>query len=85
MPTIFFFGPVGYALTAIGVVGNLYSFVGMKNAETPEDRQRRQEAFDDAWVCPNPACGRTIPAKDYRYLRRNFDSCPYCKCKYVER
>ncbi|MBD5357598.1 MAG: FHA domain-containing protein [Bacteroides sp.] len=85
MPTIFFFGPVGYALTAIGVLGNLYSFVGLKNAETPEDRQRRQDAFDDAWVCPNPTCGKTIPAKNYRLLVRNHQCCPYCKCKYIEK
>ncbi len=78
-------GPIGWILTGTGLLGNIYSFVGMKNAETPEDRQRRQERFDDAWVCPNPACRKTIPARDYRYLRRNFDSCPYCKCKYVEK
>lgn len=85
MPTIFFFGPAGYALTAIGVLGNIYSFVGMKNAETAEDRQHRQDVFDDAWVCPNPACGKTIPAKNYRLLVRNHQSCPYCKCKYIEK
>lgn len=85
MPTIFFFGPVGYVLTGIGVLGNIYSFAGMKNAETAEDRQRRQDAFDDAWVCPNPDCGRTLPAKNYKMLVRNHHSCPYCKCKYVEK
>lgn len=85
MPTIFFFGPVGYALTALGVIGNIYSFTGMKNAETPEERQRRQDAFDDAWVCPNPDCGHSLLAKNYRMLVRNHQSCPYCKCKYVER
>lgn len=85
MPTIFFFGPVGYLLTGIGVLGNIYSFAGMKNAETPAERQERQSAFDDQWVCPNPDCGRSIPAKDYKYLLRNFKECPYCKCKYVEK
>lgn len=85
MPTIFFFGPAGYVLTAIGILGNIYSFVGMKNAETAEDRQRRQDEFDDAWVCPNPECGRTLLAKNYKMLVRNHQSCPYCKCKYVER
>lgn len=54
MPTIFFLGPIGYALTGIGVIGNIYSFVGLKNIETPEQRQKRQDEFDDAWVCPNP-------------------------------
>ena len=85
MPTIFFFGPVGYVLTGIGVLGNIYSFAGMRNAETAEERQRRQEEFDDAWVCPNPYCGHSLMAKNYKMLVRNHQSCPYCKCKYVEK
>lgn len=85
MPTIFFFGPVGYILTGIGVLGNIYSFAGMRNAETAEERQQRQDAFDDAWVCPNPNCGHSLLAKNYKLLVRNHQSCPYCKCKYVEK
>lgn len=85
MPTIFFFGDVGYALTGIGVLANIYSFAGMRNAETAEERQRRQDAFDDAWVCPNPECGHSLLAKNYKLLVRNHQSCPYCKCKYVEK
>ena len=85
MPTIFLFGPVGYVLTGIGIVGNIYSFAGMKNAETVEERQHRQEEFDDAWVCPNPECGHSLMAKNYKMLVRNHQSCPYCKCKYVEK
>ena len=85
MPTIFFFGPVGYALTGLGVIGNIYSFAGMRNAETAEERQRRQDAYDDAWVCPNPECGHSIIAKNYKMLVRNHQSCPYCKCKYIEK
>ena len=85
MPTIFFFGPVGYILTGIGVLGNIYSFAGMRNAETAEARQKRQDAFDDAWVCPNPDCGHSLLAKNYKLLVRNHQSCPYCKCRYVEK
>lgn len=85
MPTIFFFGPVGYALTAIGIAGNIYSFAGMKNSETATERQERQEKFDDQWVCPNPDCGRSLLAKNYRMLIRNYQTCPYCQCKYVEK
>ena len=85
MPTIFFLGPIGYILTAIGVIGNIYSFTGMKNAESPAERQHRQDAFDDAWVCPNPKCGHSLMAKNYKLLVRNFQACPYCKSKYVER
>lgn len=79
-----FLGPVGWVLTAAGIAGNVYSFVGMKNAESPEERQKRQEEFDEAWVCPNPECHRTLPAKNYNMLVRNFKSCPYCHCKFVE-
>ena len=85
MPTIFFLGPIGYILTAIGVIGNIYSFTGLKNAESPSERQRRQDAFDDAWVCPNPKCGHSLMAKNYKLLVRNFQACPYCKSKYEER
>lgn len=84
-PTIFLLGPVGYLFTGIGILGNIYSFVGMKNAETAEEKQGRQDTFDEAWVCPNPDCGRTLLAKNYKLLLRNYQSCPYCKCKYVEK
>lgn len=83
MPMIFFFGPIGYVLTGIGVLGNIYSFAGMRNSETAEEKQRRQDEFDDAWVCPNPDCKRTLPARNYKLLVRNIQSCPYCKCKYI--
>lgn len=85
MPTIFLFGTIGYIFTGLGVIGNIYSFAGMKNAESAEEKQHRQDEFDDAWVCPNPSCRRTLPAKNYKMLVRNYQSCPYCKCKYVEK
>lgn len=85
MPTIFFLGPVGYVLTGIGVIGNIYSFAGMRSSESIVERQQRQEAFDDAWVCPNPDCGRSLLAKNYKKLVKDYHSCPYCKCKYVVR
>lgn len=85
MPTIFFFGPVGYVLTGIGLLGNVYSFVGMRNSETAAERQARQDRYDDEWVCPNPDCRRSLLAKNYRMLVRNYQACPYCKCKYVEK
>ncbi len=83
MPTISLVGyGFGFTLTGIAAFGNLYSFIGMKNAESAEEKQSRQDAFDDAWVCPN--CGRSLPAKNYKNLVRNYQSCPYCKCKFVE-
>lgn len=84
MPTILFLGPLGYVLIGVGVVGNIYCFWGMKNAETPEERQARQERFEELWVCPNPSCRRSLPSPNYRHLVRNYKNCPHCKCKYVE-
>lgn len=85
VPTIFFLGPIGYVLTGIGVLGNLYGFWGMKNSETSVERQKRQDEFDDNWICPNPECGRSLQAKNYKMLERNYKSCPHCKSKYVTR
>ena len=78
-------GPIGWIMTGIGGIGFIYSLIGMKNSETAEERQQRQDAFDDAWVCPNPDCGHSLLAKNYKLLVRNHQSCPYCKCRYVEK
>lgn len=78
-------GPIGWIFTGIGVIGMVYSFIGLKNTETVQEKQQRQEAFDDAWVCPNPECRHSLTAKNYKYLVKNFQSCPYCKCKYIEK
>lgn len=90
MPTISFLGPeIGFSLTGLGIAGNVYSFLGVKNAETAAEKQQRQDEFEEAWVCPNPDCGHTLTAKNYKKLVRDYVnkevSCPYCKCKYVER
>ena len=74
---------IGWAFTGIGLIALGYSFIGMKNSESSLERQQRQAEFDDKWVCPNPECGRNLIAKDFRYLVRNYPSCPHCKCKYV--
>ncbi len=88
MPTLFFLGPVGYALTGIGIVGNIYSFIGMKNVDTPTTRKQRQDELEERWVCPNPKCGHTLLAKNYRALLRDYVHpgipCPFCKCTYTE-
>ncbi|MDE5882369.1 MAG: FHA domain-containing protein [Muribaculaceae bacterium] len=88
MPTIFFLGPVGYILTGIGVIGNIYSFIGMRSVDTPITRKLRQDEFEEKWVCPNPDCGHTLMARDYKALYRDYirpgNPCPFCKCKYIE-
>ena len=75
---------IGIAFSCIGVGTVVYSFLGMKNTESARERQARQDAFDEAWVCPNPDCKKTLPARNYRLLLKNHQSCPYCRCKYVE-
>ena len=84
-PVAAFFGPLAFVLTAIGVAGSIYSFVGLKNSETPSARVARQDEFDDRWVCPNPKCNHTLLAKNYKRLVNDYRSCPFCQCKYVEK
>ena len=86
MPCIFFFGAVGYVLTAIGVIGNIYSFIGLKNDDTPEEQERITETFQERYVCPNPECNKFLGNLSYKLLKRQYSMhCPYCKCEYVEK
>ncbi len=86
MPCIFFIGEWGYALTAIGVIGNIYSFVGMKNDNTAEDREYYMEWLQDNYVCPNPACNKFLGNLSYKLLKKQHSMhCPYCKCNFTEK
>lgn len=86
MPCIFFFGPVGYVLTAIGVIGNLYSFFGMKNSNTAGRLEQLTEEFQDMYVCPNPDCNKYLGNMRYKLLKKQYSMhCPHCKCEYVEK
>lgn len=76
---------IGIACSAVGVISLVYSFIGMQKSESAEDRQRRVDAFEDQWVCPNPACGKSIRARNYKLLVRDYTYCQHCKCKFVER
>ncbi len=85
MPCIYLIGPViGCILTGIGILGNIYSFVGVKNDDSDEARQQLRDNFEDNYICPNPACRKPLPNVSYKKLVRTYSSCPYCKCKYVE-
>lgn len=82
----FLFGPVGYVLTAIGVLGNIYSFWGMKNDHSSETLEKLTETFQDDYICPNPDCKKFLGHISYRLLKRQYNMhCPYCKCEYVEK
>lgn len=85
MPCIFFLGPIGYLMTGIGVVGNVYSFVGLKNDNTSDEQERLTEDFQDNYVCPNPDCNKYLGNLTYRLLKKQYSMhCPYCKCEYTE-
>ena len=86
MPCIFLFGPIGYVLTGIGIIGNIHSFVGLKNDDASDVLERLNEDFQDRYVCPNPDCNKFLGNLSYRLLKRQYSMhCPYCKCEYVEK
>lgn len=84
-PCIAILGPVGYVMTAVGILGNIYSFVGLKNDNSTEVLERINEDFQDRYVCPNPKCNKFLGNMSYRLLKRQYSmQCPYCKCRYTE-
>ncbi|MBD5355426.1 MAG: FHA domain-containing protein [Bacteroides sp.] len=86
MPCIFLFGPIGYVLTGIGVVGNIYSFIGLKNDNTSEVMEQLNEDFQDKYVCPNPKCNKFLGNISYKLLKKQYSMhCPYCKCEFIEK
>ncbi|MDE6559848.1 MAG: hypothetical protein K2K75_00545 [Muribaculaceae bacterium] len=86
MPCIFLFGPIGYVLTGIGILGNVYSFVGLKNDDTAEVVEKLNEDFQDRYVCPNPDCNKFLGNMSYRLLKKQYSMhCPYCKSEFVEK
>ena len=83
MPCIYFFGPLGYLLTGIGFAGSLYSFIGLKNDDTPEVMERLTEDFQDHYVCPS--CNKFLGMISYKLLKRQYSMhCPHCKCQFTE-
>lgn len=85
MPCIILFGPIGYVLTGIGILGNIYSFVGLKKDDTTEEVTRLTEEFQDRYICPNPECNKFLGSISYKLLKRQYSMrCPYCGCGYVE-
>ncbi|MDE5848688.1 MAG: FHA domain-containing protein, partial [Muribaculaceae bacterium] len=86
MPTIAMFGVVGYALTGIGILGNVYSFVGLKNDNTADIMEKLTEEFQEKYVCPNPDCNKFLGGNSYKFIKKQYSMhCPYCKCEYVEK
>lgn len=73
------------ALTLIGLVIMLYSFLKSKNDTSIEDREKYMEEFQEKYICPNPECGKFLGNFSYKLMKRQFSmSCPHCKCKFIE-
>lgn len=86
VPCISLFGPYAYVLTGIGLIGNLYSFIGLKNDNTADLVEQLTEEFQDSYVCPNPACGKFLGNISYKLLKKQYSMhCPYCKSEFIEK
>lgn len=92
MPCIFLFGPIGYVLTGVGIVGNVYSFVGLKNDDSSDAMEQLNEELQLRYVCPNPDCNKFFGATSYKLLKNQLRShkdqkmyCPRCGCELVEK
>lgn len=80
------FGKVGYILTGIGVIGNIYSFFGLKNDNTMDEQERITERFQERYVCPNPECNKFLGNISYKLMKKQYSMhCPYCKSEFVEK
>ncbi|MCH5223537.1 MAG: FHA domain-containing protein [Muribaculaceae bacterium] len=90
MPTIFFLGPLGlsawgFALTGIGVLGNAYSFWGLKKNDPDEENEKLVEKLEKEYICPNPKCNRYFGQIKYNLLKSQHKmQCPHCHCKFIE-
>lgn len=85
MPCIYFLGHVGYILTGIGILGNIYSFIGLKNDNTSDEVEHLTDEFQDHYVCPNPKCNKFLGNISYKLLKKQYSMhCPHCKCQYIE-
>ncbi|MCM1111110.1 MAG: FHA domain-containing protein [Clostridium sp.] len=73
------------ALTVIGVIFMVYTFVKSKNDTSLEDSEKLLEDFQERYTCPNPDCNKFLGNMSYRLFKKQYSMhCPYCKCEYVE-
>lgn len=91
MPCIYFFGPIGYALTGIGILGNIYSFIGVKGSNYYEVMEEINDDFQNQYVCPNPECKKFFGFINYNLLKNQLRNhkdqkmyCPRCGCELYE-
>ena len=74
---------VFYVLAVIILMYGLYLIFTDKS---DDESKRIERKFQDNCVCPNPECRRYLGNLGQSYnLLRQHPSCPYCKCKFVEK
>lgn len=74
---------VGIIFSSAALVLGLVGFFITKNDTAAEDRKAALEQLEDSYLCPNPACRKSLPTKPYKWLQRNYTTCSYCKAKFM--
>lgn len=75
---------LSYTMYAIAAIVLFYGLFRTFADKSLEQKVRITEKFQDNYVCPNPDCRHFMGNQPYKILRQN-SSCPYCKCKFVEK
>lgn len=71
-------------MTIVGLIVMLITYVNTKNDTSLADKKKALDEFQDNYICPNPECRKSLPQVSYKILRRNYQYCPYCKCKFID-
>lgn len=74
---------VGIIFSSAALVLGIVAFFVTKNDTSAEDRKRALEQLEDNYLCPNPACRKSLPTKPYKWIQRNYTNCSYCKSKLI--
>ena len=79
-------GNLRFVFTGVSVVIALvFFFRGLNTSNSLLMRLKKiDEDFQQKYVCPNPDCRHYLGNKPYHLLRQD-KSCPWCKCRYVEK
>lgn len=86
MPCIIIFEnrAIGLILTGIGIIGNLVSFLGLKQENAAKTVDELTEQFQDNYVCPH--CHKFLGMMSYKLMKNMTGmKCPHCKCGFSEK
>ena len=76
----------GFIVSAIGFILMFYFMFRNPVQDINDEKETLDRKLENLYVCPNPNCGKSLPAKDLNYIKRQFDMhCPYCKCQYIDK